>query len=145
MRSLCGKRRGWSGGVLARELAGKRGCRMRVMVAYEETYCFYRSVITRAIEYHRPHLQVRSVDLGVMEEALGRFDPHAVICSRPSSEYPSGGRGAWVELPADPTQKGYICLDGDHEGSLNPSLAQLLSVLDETEERLRQGDLAENC
>jgi hypothetical protein len=31
------------------------------------------------------------------------FDPHVVVCSRPSSEYPSGGREAWVALPVDPT------------------------------------------
>jgi hypothetical protein len=43
---------------------------MRVLVAYEETYSFYRSVITRAIEYHRPHLQVRSVALEVFQETL---------------------------------------------------------------------------
>jgi len=118
---------------------------MRILVAYEETYCFYRSVISRAIEYHRPHLQVRSVALGGMEEALVGFDPHVVICSRPSDEYPGRGRGAWMELPADPTQTGDICLDGDYERSLNPGLARLLRVLDEAEEKLRQGDLAENC
>jgi hypothetical protein len=52
---------------------------MRVLVAYEETYSFYRSVITRAIEYHRPHLQVRSVALEVFQETLAvrraRVDP----------------------------------------------------------------------
>ena len=35
--------------------------------------------------------------------------------------------------------------DGDYERSLNPGLARLLRVLDEAEEKLRQGDLAENC
>jgi hypothetical protein len=119
---------------------------MRVLVAYEETYCFYRSVIARAIEDHRPHLEVRLVALEAIEEALAGFDPHAVVCSRPSSEYPSSGRrGTWVELPADPTQKGDICLGGYREGPLNPGLAKLLSVLDEAYERLREGQLAKRC
>jgi hypothetical protein len=111
---------------------------MRVLVAYEETYCFYQSVIARAIEDHHPHMQVCSVALEAIEEALASFDPHAVVCSRPSSEYPSGGtRGAWVELPTDPTQKWDICPDGDHESPLNPGLAKLLSILEEAHERLR--------
>jgi hypothetical protein len=50
-----------------------------------------------------------------------------------------------VELPADPTQRGDICLDGDHEGCLNPGLAKVLSVLDKAHERLREGDLADSC
>jgi hypothetical protein len=113
---------------------------MRVLVAYEETYCFYQSVIARAIEDHHPHMQVCSVALEAIEEALASFDPHAVVCSRPSSEYPSGGtRGAWVELPTDPTQKWDICPDGDHESPLNPGLAKLLSILEEAHERLREG------
>jgi hypothetical protein len=118
---------------------------MRVLVAYEETHLFYRSAIARAIEDHRPHLQVRSVVLAAIEEALAGFDSHAVVFSRPSSEYPSRGTGAWVELPADPTQRGDICLDGDHEGCLNPGLAKVLSVLDKAHERLREGDLADSC
>jgi hypothetical protein len=119
---------------------------MNVLVAYEETYRFYCSVIAKAIEDHHPHMQVRSVALEAMVEELASFDPHVVVCSRPNSEYLMGGtRGAWVELPADPTQKWDICLDGDHEHPLNPGLAKLLSVLDEAHERLQKEELAESC
>jgi hypothetical protein len=118
---------------------------MKVLVAYEETYRFYRSVIVKAIEDHRPHLQVCSVVLKAIEEALVSFDPHVVICSRPSSEYSSGGRGDWVELPANPTETGEVCLGGDYEETVNPQLVKVLSVLDEAEERLRRGTLAESC
>lgn len=83
--------------------------------------------------------------LGMLEEALTNFDPHVVICSRPSSEYPSGGRGAWVELPAEPTETGEVCLGGDYEETVDPQLVKVLSVLDEAEERLRRGTLAESC
>jgi hypothetical protein len=64
---------------------------MNVLVAYEETYRFYRSVIAKAIEDPRPQLQVRSVALEAIEKVLVSFDPKVVICSRPSSEYPSRG------------------------------------------------------
>ncbi len=119
---------------------------MRVLVAYEEMYRSYRRVIAKAIEDLRPHLQVRAVALGAMEEALARFDPHVVICSRPSAEYQSGGsRAAWVEMPVEPSQAGDVCLDGEHEGRVNPGLRKVLSVLDEAEERLRSGVIVENC
>jgi hypothetical protein len=120
---------------------------MRVLVAYEEMYRSYRSVIAKAIEDLRPHLQVRCVPLGAaMEEALVRFDPHVVICSRPSAEYPMGGsRAGWVEMPVEPAQAGDICLEGEHEGAANPDLRKVLSVLDEAEEKLRRGELVENC
>jgi hypothetical protein len=35
--------------------------------------------------------------------------------------------------------------EADHEWFFNPSLAKLLSVLDEAHERLRESDLEENC
>ena len=109
------------------------------------THCFYQSVIARAIENRRPHMQGCSVALEAIAEALAGFDPHAVVCSRPRSEYLSGGRGVWVELPADPTLSGDNCRGGDNEGFLNPDLTKLLSILDEAQERLRLGDLPESC
>ena len=119
---------------------------MRVLVAFEEMYRSYRRVIGKAIEDLRPHLQVRSVALRAMEEALASFDPHVVICSRPSAEYQSGdSRAAWVEMPVEPAQPGDVCLDGEHEDRVNPDLRKVLSVLDEAEERLRRGVLVEKC
>jgi hypothetical protein len=56
-----------------------------------------------------------------------------------------GGRGAWVALPVDSTESTDICLDGDHERSLNLGLAKLLSILDDAEQKLRVGELAESC
>jgi hypothetical protein len=76
---------------------------------------------------------------------LERFELDAVVCSRPSAEYPNGGMGVWVELPTEPAQTGDICIGGDHEGAVNLGLKRVLSVLDETEERLRRGALAESC
>src|SRR5918997_2530924 len=57
------------------------------------TYCFYQSVIARAIENRRPHMQGCSVALKAIAEALAGFGPQAVVCSHPGSEYLSGGRG----------------------------------------------------
>jgi hypothetical protein len=34
---------------------------------------------------------------------------------------------------------------GDHDGTVNPNLEKVLGALDEAEERLRRGALAESC
>jgi hypothetical protein len=80
-----------------------------------------RSVITRAIEYHRPHLQVRSVALGVMEEALAGFDQHAVICSRPSDEYPDRGRGRGWSCRRSRPGPGTCAWEGNAKRSSTPN------------------------
>jgi len=118
---------------------------VRVLVAYEEAYRSYRDALVRAIGTQRPHFTLLGTTLGGLEEALERFEPHAVVSSRPRAEYPGGGRGAWVELPAEPSRGGEVCVGGDREGAVNPGLGRVLDALDEAEERLRTGALAEGC
>ena len=118
---------------------------MRVLVAYEEVYRSYQDAIVLAIKDHRPHFAVLVATLLELEAALERLEPHAVVCSRPSAEYPSGGKGAWVELPIEPTRSGDVCIGGDHEEAVNLELEVVLSALDETQERLRRGALVESC
>ncbi len=120
--------------------------RVRVLVAYEETHRSYRDAIVRALRGHRPHFTVLGVAPRELEAELERFEPHAVVSSRPSDEYPtSGGKGAWVELPTEPARSGDVCVGGDHEGGVNLDLGEVLGILDEAEKRLRRGALAESC
>lgn len=118
---------------------------VRVLVAYEKAYRVYQDALARAIKDHRPHFAVLGADPRGLDASLESFEPHAVVCGRPSSEYPGRGRGAWVELPADPDEAGEICVGGDREGAANPGLGEVLGALDEVDERLRRGDLAETC
>jgi len=118
---------------------------MRVLVAYEKAYRSYRDAIVWAIRDHRPHFTVLGTTPQEFEAALERFEPHAVVSSHPSAEYPGGGRGAWVELPTEPSQGGDVCVGGDHDGTVNPNLEKVLGALDKAEERLRRGALAESC
>jgi hypothetical protein len=74
---------------------------MRVLVAYENGYRFYREVIARAIRDHRPHLQVRNVGLEELAKELVPFDPHTVVSSRPELPDTTNTVAAWVELPAE--------------------------------------------
>ena len=50
-----------------------------------------------------------------------------------------------MELPAEPSRGGEVCVGGDREGTVNPGLGRVLGALDEAEERLRTGALAKGC
>jgi hypothetical protein len=123
--------------------------KMRVLVAFEDVRYSYSRVIARAIRELRQGLEVRSIVLEELEQELVRFDPHVVVCSRPNGMHPST-RGAWVQIPSDDgleddERLARICLDGEHWRTDGPPLSELLEVLDETHERLREGTLSEDC
>ena len=124
------------------------------MVAFEDLRRVYRETIAMALADLRPTTEVRPASLAELGHELRRFDPHVVVCSRPGGEYPggeyAGGRGAWIEIPTDdeaPCDKrlAQVCLDGERWKTEGPSLAELLAVLDRTQERLREGGLTETC
>ena len=74
--------------------------------------------------------------MAALAEAVERFDPELVICSRPNTVDP-GGRMAWVELSVDPTRPSKICVGGRYSESTNPTLEVLLAVIDEVEELIQ--------
>jgi hypothetical protein len=122
--------------------------KMRVLVAFEDVRSSYSRVIARAIRELRQGLEVRSIVLEELERELVRFDPHVVVCSRANGTHPSTRRGAWVQIPSDDgledgEQLAMICLDGEHWRTEGPPLKELLEVLDETHQRLREGALSE--
>jgi hypothetical protein len=129
----------------------RRTPKMRVLVAFENVRSSYSRVISRAIRELRQGLKVRSIVLEELERDLVRFDPHVVVCSRPNGTHPtSTRRGAWVHIPSDDgleddERLARICLDGEHWRTEGPPLKELLEVLDETHERLREGTLSEVC
>ena len=122
---------------------------MRVLVAFEDVRAVYRDVFARAIRELRPALSVRSASLGELEHELRRFDPHVVVSSQPS-EVSASGCSAWVHVPTDDglqddERLARICLDGERWRTDGPPLVELLEVLDETEDRLREGSLSGAC
>jgi hypothetical protein len=129
--------------------AGQRTPSMRVLVAFEDIRSVYSRTITRAIRELRSELSVRSRSLEELEHELRSFDPHVVVCSRPNGTHP-GVRGAWVQIPTedgleDDERLARICLEGEHWRTDGPPLAELLEILDETQRRLREGELSEAC
>jgi hypothetical protein len=122
---------------------------VRVLVAFEEDRRMYRETIARAIADLPPALEVRSAALGELQRELVRFDPHVVLCNQPNGEHP-GGRGAWVYLPTDDEARdderlAQVCLDGEQKRTDGPPLAELLDIIDQAKERLRQGNLTGAC
>ena len=106
----------------------------RVLVAFEDRYRIYGDSIARALRNARPHIEVAVCERGVLEAEMARFDPHLVICSPPIPLEVVDGRLGWVELSPHPEGTWMIYVGGRCWESLNPSLKELLSVVDETEE-----------
>jgi hypothetical protein len=109
---------------------------LRILVCLENDYRTYREVIAAGIQLLRPHTEVLTAEVGVLKEEVGRFGPHLVICSLPAT----AGYGnilCWVELSLESrTQPSVVCIDGRYSEHNNPTLEDLLRVLDEVEQLL---------
>ena len=113
---------------------------MRVLVAFEENYRAYGDAIVRAIRNTYPRLEVLAVaDLRELEAEVALFDTHLVITRRSSHPTPLAsrrGRLSRVKLSVDPNEPSLLCINGQVRESLNPSLEELLDVVEGTESML---------
>ena len=113
---------------------------MRVLVAFEESYRSYRETIAAAIKVLRPQLEVDSVVLSGLEEELERFDPHAIVCSRPNRANATGWT-AWIEMPVDPLRPAEVFYaDGRRREAYGFDVGEMVLVLDEVEGSLPPGE-----
>ncbi len=94
-------------------------------------------MIAASIRVLRPHVEVATSGLDVLEEEMARLDPHVVICSLPANVGP-GDRVAWVKLSLDPTRPTVICVGGRYSEVRNPIFETLLGVVDEAERLIRE-------
>jgi hypothetical protein len=135
--------------VCAEEQGKVRGTNiMRILVAFEDDYRAYADALAKAIRAARPHLDVAMVGLEPLLTEVARLDPHLVICSspNPAAEQQEEGKLAWVELSVDPHRPSRFCVSGRRWESLNPSLEELLGVVEETEQLLNSSSQrAEAC
>ena len=106
---------------------------MRVLVAFDEEYGVYGQTIAEAIGRSRPGVQAQAIDWEALEEVVHQRDPHLVICNPPVPENPISTREAWVELSLDTERPSRVRLGEQRWETLNPSLEELLSVVDEVE------------
>jgi hypothetical protein len=108
---------------------------MRILVAVEDAYRAYGDAIVRVIRSAYPHLEVMAVaDQGDLQAQLARSDPHLLISIGQAVPLASRqGRLSWIELSVDPNKPSLIYLDGKRREPLNPSLGELLDVVEHTE------------
>ena len=110
---------------------------MRVLLSFEKNYRVYGQAMAAAIRQFRPDVEVAVVDGEDLEEEAERFDPQLVICSPPASEDPVDDRLARIELSPEPDQPSRFRVGDRHWETTNPTLGEILPVVDETK-RLRR-------
>jgi hypothetical protein len=110
---------------------------VRVLIALEEDLRVGAQAIANAIRRARQRVEVAVAEEEALREEIGRFDPHLVISSLPTTPTDLSGRLSWVFLSSDPEKPSEICVDGDRREVLNPSLGELFCVLEETERVVR--------
>jgi hypothetical protein len=89
-----------------------------------------------AVRRARPIDEVLNANIGVLEREVRSFAPHLIVSSRPAPTNYLGEWFSWVRLSPDPNRTSEIYLGGKRRESLNPSLEELLSALEETERLL---------
>ena len=108
---------------------------MRVLIDCVETHKAYGDAIVRVIRSTYPSLEVMAANgQGDLQAQLARFDPHLLISiSHACPPASRQGRLSWIKLSTDPNKPSLIYLDGQRRESLNPSLGELLDVVEHTE------------
>ncbi len=104
--------------------------RNKVLVAVEPRA--YRTVIGRAIQILRPHLEVTIVEPDDLQAEVARLDPALVISSQPKPAT-SDGWPAWVEFRPYDEASVRVCIGGRCARLYEPNLDDLLSVVDQAE------------
>ena len=110
---------------------------MRILLSFEKEYRVYGQAMAAAIRQFRPDVEVAVVNGEDLEEEAERFDPQLFITSPPVPENMVDKRLAHIELSPEPDQPSRFRV-GDHQWeSTNPTLGEILPVVDETK-RLRR-------
>lgn len=123
--------------VLERALPVQSGrTNLRVLVAFEDEYRAYRGAISTAVQDLRPRVRVEMSGTDALPRELARFDPQAVICTRPEGPE-TADRVAWIELPLEPDRTARARLADRRFDLANPSLQKILEIIDDAERLLR--------
>ncbi len=107
---------------------------MKVLLVLGQEYRTYMEAMADAIQEFRPDVEVVAVggDSKVLEAETERLNPQLVICSPPAPENPVDQRLGLIELSPDSEQPSSLRVGERHWHSANPTLGEILSVVDET-------------
>ena len=111
---------------------------MRVLLSFEEKYRVYGQAMASAIRQFRPDVEVAVVDGEELEGEAERFDPQLVIYSPPVPEDLVDARLSYIELSPEPDQPSRFRVGERHWESTNPTLGEILPVVDETKRLSRE-------
>jgi hypothetical protein len=108
--------------------------KMKVLLAFEVEYRTYMDAMAAAIREFRPDMEVVAISRSLrnLESETSRLEPQLVICSPPVPENPVAERLALIELSPDNAQPTNFRVGERHWQSANPTLGEILSVVDET-------------
>lgn len=102
------------------------------MVVFEEEYRAYQDALVSALRALRPHAEISTTCPERAPDSPSRPWPDVVICNRTDT----GEVLAWLELSMEPGLPSNLRI-GEHRSSVaNPSLEEILSVVDEAERLL---------
>jgi hypothetical protein len=107
-----------------------RDDRIKILVALAPRA--YRTVIGRAIQALKPHLEVTVVEPDELHAKVARLEPALVISSQPKPTTSEGGP-AWVDFRPYDEPSASVCIGGRCARLFEPGLNDLLSVVDEAE------------
>ena len=113
---------------------GRGTAKMKVLLALEEEYRTYMEAMAAAIREFRPHMEVVAISGSSedLEAETKRLEPQLIICSPPVPENPVDERLALIEIPPDSSKPTNFRVGERHWQSANPTLGEILSVVDET-------------
>ena len=110
---------------------------MRVLVSLEREYRVYMEAVAAAVREFRPDVEVAVADSRSLEAEVERFDPQLVITGSPAPENSVGEQLARIELSPDTAQPSKFQVGERRWESTNPTLGEILSIVDETKRLLR--------
>jgi hypothetical protein len=111
---------------------------IKVIITFEDTFRAYRGAIAAAIKILRPDVEVKTVELEELGGTVERFEPDLVIGSGFDKEDMRGVPG-WVGFSLDPANSTTVHVCGNHSEIVNPTLDNLLAIIEEVEQHTRSG------
>ena len=110
---------------------------MRVLVSFGREYRAYMEAIASAIRGFRPDTEVAVADARELEAEVERFDPQLVFTGPSAPENSVDEQLARIELSPDTAQPSKFRVGERCWESTNPTLGEILSIVDETKRLLR--------
>ena len=106
---------------------------MRILLAFDREYRLYIEAIAEAMRTFRSHVEVALTETGNLEAEVDRYEPQIVLSTSHISSNPVDPKvTASAELSPEPNQPSRFRLGERHWESTNPTLGEILSVVDET-------------